>query len=86
MGFGQGQGKGRGAGGFQNIYLLGEDGKPKPLRVRVGSGDGNFVAVLSDNLKEGDTVITGIQIPVKSSSGGFPGQQQQNQFKGNKGF
>ena len=88
-GFGQGQGKGRaGGGGFQTVYTLGEDGKPKPLRVRTGSGDGNFVSVLSDNLKEGDTVITGIQIQSKSGPGGFPGQQQQNfnQFKAAKGF
>ena len=87
-GFGQGQGKGgRGGGGFQTVYMLGEDGKPKPLRVRTGAGDGNFVSVLSDNLKEGDTVITGVQIQAKSGApGGFPGQQQQNQFKGGRGF
>ncbi|HLH44316.1 MAG TPA: efflux RND transporter periplasmic adaptor subunit [Bryobacteraceae bacterium] len=88
-GFGQGgQGKGRGQGGFQTVYALGEDGKPKAVRVRVGSGDGNFVALLSDNLKEGDSVITGIQLPAKSGTGGFPGQQQQNfnQFKAAKGF
>jgi HlyD family secretion protein len=88
-GFGQGgQGKGRGPGGFQTLYTLGEDGKPKAVRVRVGSGDGNFVALLSDNIKEGDSVITGIQLPTKSGTGGFPGQQQQNfnQFKAAKGF
>lgn len=88
-GFGQGsQSKGRGPGGFQTLYTLGEDGKPKAVRVRVGSGDGNFVALLSDNIKEGDSVITGIQLPTKSGSGGFPGQQQQNfnQFKAAKGF
>jgi HlyD family secretion protein len=85
-GFGQGRG-GRGSGGFQTVYLLGEDGKPKPTRVRTGATDGNFVAILSDNIKEGDTVITGIQTPVKSNTpGGFPGQQQQpNQFKNFKG-
>ncbi|MBV9398177.1 MAG: HlyD family secretion protein [Bryobacterales bacterium] len=86
-GFGGGdKGKGgRGGGGFQTVYLLGEDGKPKPVRVRTGAGDGNFVSVLSDNLKEGDTVITGIQIQAKNGPGGFPGQQQQN-FKGGRGF
>jgi len=87
-GFGQNQGKGRGGGGFQTVYLLGDDGKPKPARVRTGAGDGNFVSVLSDNVKEGDSVITGIQIQAKSGPGGFPGQQQQNfnQFKGGRGF
>jgi HlyD family secretion protein len=89
-GFGGGRGQGgRGGGGFQTVYLLGEDGKPKPLRVRTGAGDGNFVSVLSDNLKEGDVVITGIQVQAKNGTpGGFPGQQQQNfnQFKAGRGF
>lgn len=86
-GFGGG-GKGRAGGGFQTVYLVGEDGKPKPVRVRTGGGDGNFVSVLSDNLKEGDTVITGIQIQSKGNTGGFPGQPQQNfnQFKAGRGF
>ncbi|HEY7337372.1 MAG TPA: efflux RND transporter periplasmic adaptor subunit [Bryobacteraceae bacterium] len=86
---GGGQGKGRGAvSGIQTVYTMGDDGKPKPVRVRVGAGDGNFVAVLNDSLKDGDTVITGIQLPVKSGTGGsFPGQQQQQGgFKGRGGF
>jgi HlyD family secretion protein len=87
-GGGFGQGKGRGAvSGVQTVYTLDENGKPKPVRVRVGAGDGNFVAVVNDSIKEGDTVITGIQLPVKSGGGGgFPGQQQQGGFKGRGGF
>ncbi|HEY4362666.1 MAG TPA: efflux RND transporter periplasmic adaptor subunit [Bryobacteraceae bacterium] len=90
-GGGGGQGKGggaggRGGGGVQTVYLLGDDGKPKPVRVRLGVGDGNFVAVTNDAVKEGDVVITGIQVASKSGSGSFPGQQQQGGFKGNKGF
>ncbi len=86
-GGGAGGGAGRG-GGTQTVYLLGDDGKPKPVRVRLGVGDGNFVAVLNDAVKEDDQVITGIQTTSsKSATGGaFPGQQpQNNQFK-NKGF
>jgi HlyD family secretion protein len=89
FGGGGGQGRGRGAGGgFQTVYVLAQDGKPTPLRVRTGAGDGNFVSVLGDNLKEGDVVITGIQVQAKSNTGGFPGQQQQNfnQFKAGRGF
>ena len=81
-----GAGGGRG-GGVQTVYLVGDDGKPKPVRVRLGVGDGNFVSVLNDAVKEGDVVITGIQVASKSGSGSFPGQQQQQGgFKGNKGF
>jgi len=81
-------GGGRGGGGVQTVYLLGDDGKPKPVRVRLGLGDGNFVAVTNDAVKEGDVVITGIQVASKSGTGGFPGQQQPQQggFKNNKGF
>ena len=87
FGGGQNQAKGRGGAiGLQTVYVLGPDGKPIPQRVRLGTGDGNFVSVLSDNIKEGDTVITGIQATGKSGPGGFPGQQQGNQFKGRGGF
>jgi len=58
----------------QTIYVLGENGQPKPERVRLGIGDGNFVAVLSDNLKEGDTIITGVLTPAAGgATPGFPG-------------
>jgi HlyD family secretion protein len=82
-----GAGGGRG-GGMQTVYVMGEDGKPKPVRVRLGIGDGNYVSVLNDAVKEGDMVITGIQAAsTKATGGGFPGQQQQpNNFKNNKGF
>ncbi len=85
-GGGKGAAGGRG-GGVQTVYLLGDDGKPKPVRARLGLGDGNFVAVTNDAVKEGDVVITGIQVASKSGTGSFPGQQQQQGgFKQNKGF
>jgi HlyD family secretion protein len=96
-GFGGGGGGGRaGAGGGkgrlpaqQTIYLLGADGKPQPQRVRVGIGDGNFVAILSDNVKDGDLVITGQQstgTKATTNASPFGGGQQQNNFKGRGGF
>jgi HlyD family secretion protein len=70
----------------QTIYLLGPDGQPQPQRVRLGIGDGNFVAVLSENLHEGQEVITGILSgnPTAASPPGFPGGNQKafKQFKG----
>jgi len=69
----------------QTIYLMGDDGQPKPARVRLGIGDGNFVAIASDNLKEGDTIITGVLTPNASTgTPGFPGQNNK-QFKNFKG-
>lgn len=73
---------------FQTVYTLGPDGKPQAQRVRLGIGDGNFVALQSNNLKEGDLVITGIAATGTKATGGSPfGPQQQpgGNFK-NKGF
>jgi HlyD family secretion protein len=71
---------------MQTVYVMGPDGKPQPVRVRLGIGDGNFVAVLSDNLKEGQTVITGVLTPnaTAGNTPGFPGgnNKQFRNFKG----
>jgi len=84
---GGGQGKGRAAlAQAQTVYTLGEDGQPKPLRIRLGIGDGNFLALLSDNVKEGDLLITGIASKNAPAAGAFPGQQQGGNFKGKGGF
>jgi hypothetical protein len=95
---GGGRGGNKGGGGerqarpalqpFQTVYTLGPDGKPQAQRVRLGIGDGNFVALQSNNLKEGDLVITGIAATGTKATGGSPfGPQQQpgGNFK-NKGF
>jgi HlyD family secretion protein len=42
------------------VYVLGGDGKPRPVKVRLGIGDGSFSAVESGELKEGDKVIVGV--------------------------
>ncbi|MBZ5676913.1 MAG: efflux RND transporter periplasmic adaptor subunit [Acidobacteriia bacterium] len=92
-GFGGGGGRGGQGGGarpqFQTVYTLDEKGQLKPERIRTGISDGNFVAMLSGNLKEGDVLITGIE-GVRSGANqnknapGFPGQPN-NQFKGGRG-
>jgi HlyD family secretion protein len=92
-GGGFGGGRGGQAGGarpqFQTVYTLDEKGQLKAERIRTGISDGNFVAMLNGNLKEGDVLITGIE-GVRSGGNqnknapGFPGQQN-NQFKGGRG-
>jgi len=52
----------RSAGGASSgrVWILGENGKPKPLNVRVGLTDGTHGEVLSGELTEGMEVIVGI--------------------------
>jgi HlyD family secretion protein len=86
-GGGGNQGKGRGAlAQAQTVYILGDDGQPKPLRIRLGIGDGNFLALTSDNIKEGDLLITGVASKGTPAPTAFPGQQQGGQNKGKGGF
>jgi HlyD family secretion protein len=78
-GGGGGRGRGGGAGAVQvgNVYYLGEDGKPHGERIRMGIGDGQFVAVMSQNLKDGMQIITGVL-----GQAATPGNGKNNQFKG----
>jgi HlyD family secretion protein len=91
-GGGRGQGKG-GAGGarpqFQNVYTLDEKGQLKQERIRTGISDGNFVAMLGGNLKEGDVLVTGIEgvragANQNKNAPGLPGANN-NQFKQGRG-
>jgi HlyD family secretion protein len=71
----------------QTVYVM-ENGKPKAERVRLGIGDGTYVAVVSPNLKEGMEVITAVigGPAAQSNAPGFPGgNQNKNQFKNFKG-
>ena len=64
-GDGGGQGRGAAAGGarpqFQTVYTLDEKGQLKAVRIRTGVSDGNFVAMLGGELKEGQELVTGIE-------------------------
>jgi HlyD family secretion protein len=70
------------------VYLMDETRQPRAERVRLGIGDGTFVAVLSPNLREGLEVITGVINPTPAATAnppGFPGGQQKDfrrNFKG----
>ena len=74
---------------FQTVYTLDEKGQLKAVRIRTGISDGNFVAMLGGDLKEGQDLITGIE-GVRSGQNqnknapGFPGQNN-NQFKQGRG-
>lgn len=93
-GFGRNGGGGGAPGGvrsaaqFQTVYTLDEKGQLKAERIRTGISDGNFVAMLNGNLKEGQELITGIEgvragTNQNKNNQGFPGGN--NQFKGGRG-
>ncbi len=41
------------------VYVIGDDGQPKPVPVMLGPTDGAFTELLSGDLKDGQTVIIG---------------------------
>jgi HlyD family secretion protein len=55
-------GERRGLGRPTTVFVLDATGQPKPVDVRVGISDGQFVEV-RDGLEEGAAVITGTEIP-----------------------
>jgi HlyD family secretion protein len=42
------------------VWLIGDDGRPKPVAVRLGASDDNSAALLEGALTEGQQVIIGI--------------------------
>ncbi|HKZ32503.1 MAG TPA: efflux RND transporter periplasmic adaptor subunit, partial [Vicinamibacteria bacterium] len=55
-------GERRGPGRPTTVFVLDETGRPMGLDVRVGISDGQYVEV-REGLEEGDSVITGTEIP-----------------------
>jgi HlyD family secretion protein len=64
------------------VWVLGQDGKPQPRRIKVGLTDGASTEVVEGNLQEGETVITGQTISSSSAQSnqttapGFGGAQR----------
>jgi HlyD family secretion protein len=58
--------------GRGRIFVLGEDGKPRAVAVRTGLTDGAFTEVSAEGLKEGDTVLVGLQGATGSSAAPRP--------------
>ncbi len=50
------------------VWIMDQEGKPKAVKVKLGITDGNFTAVESGDLKEGERVITNNLSKVASSS------------------
>jgi HlyD family secretion protein len=50
------------------VWILGADGKPKPVNVTLGITDGLTTSVQAGELKEGDRVITGSLIKTPSTT------------------
>jgi len=50
------------------VWVLGQDGKPQPRRIKVGLSDGASTEVVEGNLNEGDMVITGQTVSGSASS------------------
>lgn len=59
------------------VWVLGQDGKPQPRRIKVGLSDGASTEVVEGNLNEGDMVITG-----QTLSGSGSSSTQQNRPPG----
>ena len=57
------------AGFGTTIFVLGDDGKPQPRRIRLGAADSENSIVLGGELKAGDKVITG-EVDPKAPPGG----------------
>lgn len=53
----EGEGNRRGGANIRQVYIL-KDGAPQAISVDVGVSDGRLTAVKSEQLKEGDLVIT----------------------------
>jgi len=54
----QGQ-SGRGGGQSGRVWVLGPDGKPSAVSIRLGISDGNVTEVVGGDLKEGQEVLVG---------------------------
>ncbi len=70
-GGGQGGGAPRAATQNQTVYVVDDTGLMlKPIRVRTGISDGNFIAMVSGDLKEGQELVT------NRESQAFPNQSR----------
>ncbi len=55
--------------GPQTIWALGDDGKPRPVTVKLGITDGGFSEVAGGDIREGQEVVVGIRSGKGSSAG-----------------
>ncbi len=67
--------RGKGMSQMQTVYVLDENNQPKPVRLKLGISDGNFVAVANGPITEGQQVVIGMATK-NTSAASAPGQQQ----------
>ncbi len=72
-------------GGQRTVYVLGADGKPRPVDVTTGSTDGTVTEVTGGNLKPGDKVITGQLANGATATRRSGGQRRQGGGQGGSG-
>ena len=70
-----GGGGSRGAGSWRRaaaatVWVLGEDGTLRRVRVRTGITDQRYVELIGDRLKEGDKVVLGVIGGNQNNAGG----------------
>ena len=63
----------RSGGGSGRVWVIGEDGKPKAVQVRLGLTDGSATEIVTGDLKDGDEVIVGLQSTTAKPAAGAPG-------------
>jgi HlyD family secretion protein len=52
-----------GDGGSGRVWVIGPDGKPQALQVRLGLTDGTMTEIVSGDIAEGTEVIAGLATP-----------------------
>jgi len=51
------------------VYVAGDKGKPQPVELVLGIGDGTFTEVVSGNLSTGQQVIIGVNLSASKTAG-----------------
>ena len=62
-----------GGGGSGRVWIIGEDGNPKAVAVRLGLTDGSMTEIVSGDIREGSEVIVGQQAANGAKPTGMPG-------------
>ncbi len=55
-------------GQTRRVWVMGQDGKPQPRRIKIGLTDGSATEVVEGDLREGEVVITGQNISGAAST------------------
>lgn len=50
--------------GYKRVWHM-VNGKPEPIKIKIGDSDGGLVEVTEGDLQEGQSIITGVEVPTK---------------------